>query len=160
MSRELYPNGVKVDEKEMPDEWIFEDKEEYYNDSLTPLAKQDWKTPTEFPCCPTEVTENGLDAYKDNLKGGAIFSSNQYVQYYVLDKGVSQYGQLIVFAADCEDDESIGNFVLCSIEIKFTKYIHHFIHRFGREDLATHYFRLFIGKEEWTDEDFNHMDCW
>ena len=154
------PNGVKADEKEMSDEWIFEDKEEDYNDSLTPLAKQDWKTPTEFPCCPTEVTGNGLDAYKDNLKEGAIFSSNEYIQYHVLDKGFSESGQLIIFAAGCEDDGIIGNFVLCSVEIKFSKYVHYCIHRFCSRDLATHYFKLYKDEEEWTDEDFYIMDSW
>jgi len=154
-------NTQKTNSMETSEEnWFFEDKEEDYNDSLTPLAKQDWKTPTEFPCCPAEVRENGLEVYKDNLREGAIFSSNKYVQYYVLDKGISEDGQLIVFAANCEDDGVIGDYALCSVEIKFSKYIHYCIHRFGEKDLATHYFKLYIGEEEWTDEDFNFMDSW
>ena len=43
-------------------------------ESLTPSAKQSWWTKTEFPCCPLEVTDDGLEQYKENLKEGNVFS--------------------------------------------------------------------------------------
>lgn len=35
-----------------------------------------WNTPTEFPCCPNDVTESALFEYAKNLKPGAIFCKN------------------------------------------------------------------------------------
>ena len=40
-----------------------DDIDNCWNDSLTPSALQSWSTPTEFPCCPTEVKEDGLYTY-------------------------------------------------------------------------------------------------
>lgn len=35
-----------------------------------------WTTPSEFPCCPNEVTENVLADYAAKLKPGTVFSRN------------------------------------------------------------------------------------
>lgn len=45
----------KEEKKEEDDDWY---------ESSTPSAKQNWWTKTEFPCCPSEVTEDGLERYQ------------------------------------------------------------------------------------------------
>lgn len=58
-------------------------------DSLTPNAKQRyWKTPTEFPLCPSEVGENPLDDYASNLGIGLLVSKNIYSEHFVDDYAV------------------------------------------------------------------------
>lgn len=52
-----------------------------YTKSLTVTAAQrNWRTPTEFPCCPKMISSNPLEDYLKNLQIGKIFSKNQYGQ--------------------------------------------------------------------------------
>ena len=140
--------GKKEDIKEEP---------EYdgLSDSLTPSAKQRyWRTPTEFPCCPQEVTDDGLDIYRDNLKEGYLFSSNSFAKYYVIDKTIiPDKNDLIVLCTNNEGEQVFGAYALCSVKIENGKFVHMSIKRYGSKDIATHFFNLIIGKEEWTEED-------
>lgn len=129
------------------------------SDSLTPSAKQRyWRTPTEFPCCPTELTDNGLQVYKDNLKEGKLFSLNSFARYYVIDKAIiPDKNDLIVLCTNNEGEQVFGAYALCSIMIENEKFVHMCIRRYGSRDIATHFFNLIIGKEEWTEDD---VICW
>lgn len=131
------------------------------SDSLTSSAKQRyWRTPTEFPCCPSEVTDNGLQVYKDNLKEGELFSSNNFAKYYVIDKDIiPDKNGLVVLCTNNEGEQVFGAYALCSVKIENGKFIHSSIRRYGSRDVATHFFNLIIGKEEWTDEDIISWDC-
>lgn len=129
-------------------------------DSLTPSAKQRyWRTPTEFPCCPAEVTDKSLEVYKDNLKEGELFSSNNYDKYYVIDKAIiPDKNDLIVLCTNNEGEQVFGAYALCSVKIEKGKFVHMSIRRYGSKDVATHFFNLIIGKEEWTEDDMIWWD--
>lgn len=44
---------------------------------LTPSVVQiRWKVPTEFPACPRQVSEQGLEEYASKLAFGGVFSRN------------------------------------------------------------------------------------
>lgn len=59
--------------------------------SLTPNVVQiNWKTPTEFPCCPKQVSDNPLEAYLANLEEGKVFSINEYGDSTILRFGMPQ----------------------------------------------------------------------
>lgn len=118
------------------------------SDSLTPSAKQRyWRTPTEFPCCPQEVTDDGLDIYRDNLKEGYLFSSNSFAKYYVIDKTIiPDKNDLIVLCTNNEGEQVFGAYALCSVKIENGKFVHMSIKRYGSKDIATHFFNLIIGK--------------
>lgn len=139
-----------------------EEEPEYdgLSDSLTSSAKQRfWRTPTEFPCCPAEVTVNGLQVYKDNLEEGELFSSNYYAKYYVIDKAIiSAKNVLIVLCTNNEGEDVVGAYSLCSIKIENEKFVHMSIKRYGSKDVAIHFFNLIIGKEEWTEDDMIWWD--
>ena len=48
-------------------------------ESRTPGATQkNWKTPSEFPHCPSEIDANALDEYRERLKDGEVFSRNYF----------------------------------------------------------------------------------
>lgn len=125
------------------------------SDSLTPSAMQRfWRTPTEFPCCPKEVTDNGLNEYKENLKEGELFSSNSYAKYYVIDKAIiPDKKDLIVLCTNNEGEQVFGAYAICSVKIENGKFVHMSIKRYGSRDVATHFFKLIIGEEEWTEDD-------
>lgn len=128
--------------------------------SLTPSAMQRyWSIPTEFPCCPTCVTDNGLNIYMENLKEGQLFSSNSFDKYYVIDKAIiPKKNDLIVLCTNYEVENTYGAYALCSIIIENGRFVHMSIKRYGSKDDATHFFKLFIGEEKWTDDDQNWWD--
>ena len=130
------------------------------SDSLTPSAKQRyWRTPTEFPCCPAEVTDDGLQVYKENLKEGVLFSSNSFAKYYVIDKAfIPDKNDLIVLCTNNEGEQVFGAYALCSVKIENGKFVHMSIKRYGSKDIAAHFFNLIIGKEEWTEDDMIWWD--
>jgi hypothetical protein len=82
-------------------EWVYTPLTEQYVEepqpddlieSNTPGATQrNWKTPSEFPLCPSEISTNGLDEYRKRLKKGEVFSRNRY-------------GEAIVDSADLSED--------------------------------------------------------
>lgn len=80
-------------------EWIFnrnlpktdaEDISELTS-SLTPNAKQkNWQTPSKFPCCPQDISNNSITAYVANLKAEKIFAQNQYSDSIIEDFAISK----------------------------------------------------------------------
>lgn len=58
------------------DEWIFKEKRDDTEDEEFELTasqtsnaiQKNWKTATAFPCCPTEISENPVKKYAENLK--------------------------------------------------------------------------------------------
>ncbi len=151
-----------VDSIEAEDKMIDTEKQLEYDglsDSLTASAKQKyWRTPTEFPCCPAEVSDNGLQVYKDKLTEGKVFSSNSFGKYYVIDKAIiPNKNDLIVLCTNYEDG-FWGAYALCSIKIENENFVHMSIQRYGSKDIALHFFNLLIGKEEWTEKDIIMWD--
>lgn len=133
--------------------------EEDFYDSLTPSAKQgNWRTPTLFPCCPSEVTDYGLNIYKENLKKEELFSSNIYDKYYVIEKVIIPDKNDLIVLCSNNEDEMYGAYSICSVRIENGKYIHRSIRRYGNKDEATRFFKLIIGEEEWTEEDIIMWD--
>ena len=82
----LYGTRERADFEKEPEEF----------ESLTNSAIQvKWKTPTTFPCCPSEVGLNALRKYAANLTFGSVFADNQYGQSLVVDVSCSET-QLVV----------------------------------------------------------------
>lgn len=89
----LYTPGVEEQVKGMEPDRLIE--------SRRPGALQkNWKTPSEFPLCPSYVGPNALADYLKGLKEGEVFARNQY--------GESK----VVLAALSEDSDKL--FVVCN----------------------------------------------
>ncbi|MDM8538717.1 HNH endonuclease signature motif containing protein [Desulfobacterales bacterium HSG17] len=59
--------------------------------SKTPCAVQkNWKTPCEFPFCPSEIGTNALNEYREFLKEGVVFSRNRYSESVVVSAELSE----------------------------------------------------------------------
>lgn len=156
-----------VDKNTLPEISNLSDKESVQQEeewdtteSLTPTAVQrSWKTPTEFPCCPTIVNDEGLDLYEKNMIEGEVFSKNIYGTYYVVNKGfLPDKSELIVLATNNKEG-TFMSWSLASITIRNGKYVHSSINARLGKDLSRKYFNFIIGKGDLTDEEFNMTDC-
>ena len=133
----------------------FEITEDNCYKSLTPSALQapGWRTPTEFPCCPKEVTPDGLKEYENNLKPGFMFSSNDNVDYYVIERAFDPKGSSLYVLSTNNKDGYVGAYSIAEIEIKFNKFFHTSKRRFGDATDATKFYKSLIGEYELTDNE-------
>lgn len=147
-------------EKYQNEEENVEDVDWY--DSLTPTAKQSWHTPTEFPCCPTQVTENGLEVYKERLKDGELFSKGVYDEsysYYVLEREIHvKKDMLVVLSRNKGEEHYYGTYSLTCVMIEKGYFVHRSVKRFGTKEDATHFYRVLLGEEKLTREDEIWLD--
>ena len=149
------PVAKTVSEKEL-DIDPYEITEADFYKSLTPSALQEpgWRTPTEFPCCPKEVTSDGLKEYEDNLKPDLVFTSNQYGKYYMIDRAIDpKRNVLFVLSTNKEGEGYFGAFSVVAIDIKYNKFVHISMRRFGSITDATKYYKFLIGEYELTEDE-------
>lgn len=86
----------RVDSKVEPEEF----------ESLTASVIQvKWRTPTTFPCCPSEVGPAALQTYANNLTFGSVFADNRYGKSLVVDVRCSDT-QLVVLTHTTESFKS------------------------------------------------------
>ena len=132
-----------------------------YKNSLTPSAKQlSFKIETLFPCCPLEVTDNGLEDYYAKLKIGALFSSNWKYKFYVVDKRyVLDKKTLVVLIERNEIGQDYRDYYIAYVFIR-KGYFAHFSKRSHSDiDVATREFKIIIGEEKPTEEEMLNWDC-
>jgi hypothetical protein len=66
-------------------------------ESLTPSAVQvRWRVPTEFPACPSRVSDDGLQEYASNLEFGGVFARNPYGTSLVVEREVADDSLLVL----------------------------------------------------------------
>ena len=107
-----------------------------------------WKTPTEFPLCPSEFGDKPLISYFDNLKKGAIITKNQYSTHYVDNFALCNNNLLMV---STHADEGFKKFSIVSITFENGVYVHKgetYFDALGPQKVLT----LAQGLE-WTGED-------
>lgn len=128
---------------------IEHEKQYGLKDSLTPGAKQlEWKTPTEFLCCPTGNQERTLDVYLNNLTKGKVFTRTQYGDGGTIkDVGINSEDNALYVLT--ENGNPIKPWALCKITLENSFFIHKNEGSFFNEDGGDKYFTLAIGKE-WT----------
>ena len=127
-------------------DWIY--TEMYYNiiDSLTPLAKQkDWKTPTNFVCCPEKIEGDPISCYYNNLLEDAIFTKNTYGESTIV-KFASIDNAIILITAISSPIKPYG---LVKITFENEYYLHTSLGSFFTDEGADKQFTLAQGLE-WT----------
>ena len=112
------------------DEWVFSTVSQIKNmhlpndltDSLTFNAKQkNWKTPTNFVCCPSEITADPIGCYLKNIGVGTAIAINRYRENHVLDFAVINNSEIITIT---ETASGIKPFALMKITFENGFYIH------------------------------------
>lgn len=84
--------------------------------------QRNWKTPSEFPCCPQEETENPLNAYAQKLITGFVFCSNDLYTSMVSKVGISTDNQSIFVIS--ESKESVKQWALAKITYEDGLFVH------------------------------------
>ena len=121
------------------------------SDSLTPLALQgNWRTPTEFLCCPSELSETPLEDYFAKLQVGNVFAKTQWGESTVLDVAISDDKQHLWVLAEQKDD--MKPWKITEVIIYDGHFLHLSRHTFFSETGGHKYFALEQGKE-WDGED-------
>lgn len=119
--------------------------------SLTSNALQlDWRTPSEFPFCPSSPSEKPMKDYYDNLQVGMPFCKNErYVSSVWKFSMADEDTSLIVLT---KSEGGIKPWALAKVTYRNGFFIHESLGSFFSEDGAMKYFTLAKG-EEWTGED-------
>lgn len=123
--------------------------------SLTPNAVQkakNWKTPTEFPCCPQEKIENSITAYVTNLNLGNVFSRNQYTSSIIENFAISDDETTLWIMCKSGDENPIKPYSLAEITFQNDVFIHNSLGTFFEKSGAEKQFILVQGLE-WTGGD-------
>ena len=117
--------------------------------SLTSNAMQeDWRTPTEFPLCPTDILS--LETYYSSLEKGKVFSSNTYGTNSIMEFAISDDRKRLCVAT--HNPEGFKQWYITYVYILNDKYIHKNGGSFFEENGALKTITLFQGKE-WTGGD-------
>ena len=117
--------------------------------SQTPNAfQQEWKTETEFPCCPTDPDAT-LDDYISNLRVGDTFTRNQYGETLIVECAKAD-DTLLVFSKAASQDAT-KPWYLCGIT-KAKGFLHTNLGSFFTEQGARKQYTLRQGLE-WTGGD-------
>ena len=132
--------------------------EEQYGlkDSLTPGSKQlDWKTLTEFPLIPTEITATPLQDYLSRLTKGAIYTKNRWGESPVYDAAISEDGGHLSVVTEIS---GVTHYALSEVTFKDGFFVHKSIRTFFTEEGAQKYFTESRGLE-WTGGDVMEDYC-
>jgi hypothetical protein len=128
-----------------------EEELEFIN-SLTPNAvqkAQNWKTPSEFPCCPQENTHNPIADYTANLNVGNVFSRNQFTSSIIECFAISKDENTLWIMCKSGDDNPIKPYSLAEITYLNDVFVHNSLGTFFEKDGAEKQFTLAKGLE-WT----------
>ncbi len=152
--RKVWKNEKK---SALPDEFFNTDNQKGedeipdYVESLTAGAVQrNWRTPTEFPCCPSKISSTPLEDYLKKLQIGKIFSKNQYGQSEIVKFSLSKEKNSI--AVQCFDANSSKEWYIDKITFENNLFVHTAYTSCFTDEGAEKYYTLALG-EEWTGGD-------
>jgi hypothetical protein len=128
--------------------------------SLTPNAvqkAQNWRTPSEFPCCPIEKHENPITTYSKNLNVGDIFSRNQFTRSLVERFAISKDEKTLWIMCKSGDENPIKPYSLAEITYQDDAFVHNSLGTFFQKDGAEKQFILIQGLEWTGGETFDEL---
>jgi len=128
-----------------------ENKLEIIN-SHTPNAVQkvqNWKTPSEFPCCPQENQANPITTYAQNLNVGDIFSRNQFTSSLIERFAISKDEKTLWIMCKSGDENPIKPYSLAEVTYQDDVFVHNSLGTFFQKDGAEKHFTIVQGLE-WT----------
>ena len=132
------------------------EEEHALKDSLTPGAKQlDWKTPTEFPLIPQEITDTPLQDYLARLPKGAIYTRNRWGESPVYDAAMAEDGTHLAVVTEIS---GATNYALSEVYFQDGFFVHKSIRTFFTEEGAQKFFAESLGRE-WTGGDVLEDYC-
>lgn len=124
--------------------------------SLTPGAKQlNWKTPTEFPQIPQEITSTPLQDYLARLTKGIVYCRNQFGDSPVYEAAMAEDGSHLTVLSKIS---GVTNYALSEVTFSDGVFIHESFRTFFSEEDALKNFAESLG-HEWTGGDVMEDFC-
>ena len=120
------------------------------SESLSPLAVQEnWKTPTDFVCCPAEIATNPMKHYMDRIVEGGVFFVNRYGSSSAEKSMLTGDNKILVMTFD---QKQIKPFGLLEIRYENGHYVHKSLGTFFTDIGAEKHYTIAQGLE-WMGED-------
>ncbi len=140
-------------------EWLFgsdttREQEDVERNALveakTPGAVQrNWKTPSEFPLCPSTANEDALETYAEMLRHGEVFARTPFGESTSVSAEMAKdYKALVVLCNHGKD--AIKDWSLARISIESERFVHESLGTFFTLEGATKQFCLARGVP-WED---------
>lgn len=115
-------------------------------------VQKDWKTPTDCPLCPVDVSDSALLDYYNNLSKGKLLTKNSYGATQIIDYAINKENTHIWVLCKRTEKNPIKAWALTGIYVENGKFIHENLHSFFEEKGGYKQFALAQGKE-WTGGD-------
>ena len=115
-------------------------------------AQQNWRIPSEFPCCPQEAGEEPIATYAQRLKIGAIFARNDLSVTAVLKFAMTDDRNSLWVICEKREENSVKPWALAQITYEDGLYVHTSRGTFFSIEGAEKHFCLALGLE-WTGGD-------
>lgn len=126
-------------------------------DSLTPNAKQvDWKTPTEFPFCPKNLS---IEEYYNSITIGGVFSKSSLKEGVVVDKEWIHEG--VDFVVLAKDENAFFPWMPTPVLLKDSSFLHFNCGTYHLESIARKEILKMKGaKVDYTEEEIMDMEIY
>jgi HNH endonuclease len=112
-------------------------------------SQRNWRTPSEFPCCPQQHEENPLITYMKNLKIKSIFCRNEIYSSVVSKSALSEDNQSLFVISEMTDKDAFKPWVLAKITYENNLFVHENLGSYFDEIGVEKQFCLTQGRE-WT----------
>jgi hypothetical protein len=110
-------------------------------------AQRDWKTPSEFPCCPHKTEADPIKTYEENLRVGAIFARNDFSETVVLNVALLEEEHSLLVMCKQSQSGAIKPWSLAKISYEDGLYLHTSLGKFFQKQGAEKSFTIEQGLE-------------
>ena len=115
-------------------------------------VQKKWITPTDFPLCPSKITETPLLDYYAQLSSGKLITMNVYGGTTILEYAMNKDNNYFWVLSKRTEQHPIKAWVLMGVYVKNGRFVHENLGSFFEEIGGYKYFTLAQGKE-WTGGD-------
>lgn len=137
---------------------IIEKKEYIEAKSPKTAIQKKWKTPTDFPLCPTEITVSPLLDYFGRLSKGELITKNEYGGTTILEFAINGENDYFWVLSKRTEEHPVKAWALMGVFMENGKFVHENLGSFFEEKGGYKYYTLAQGKE-WTGGDCQDDYC-
>jgi hypothetical protein len=135
-----------------------ENKEDFVSSLTLYAVQKNWKTASEFPCCPQTISINPITDYTANLQTEKVFAQNQYSKSIIETFAISKDENKLWVMCRCNNNNAIKPYSLAEVTIENNSFVHNNLGSFFEKKGAEKQITLAQGLE-WdggdTFDDFN-----